>query len=82
MGLVFVIDQVGWRSVSVPNNACTRQVGFCAFFKPVPGFEFFPLPIRVSPRPLAGNASRWVATCGTVSRFMVMKKRSVNQQSS
>jgi len=43
---------------NLPNTACTRQVGVCAFFKPFPGFEFFPLPNRIHARPLAGNAGR------------------------
>jgi len=40
------------------NNACTRQVGVCAFFSLLRGFKFFPLPSRVHARPLAGNAGR------------------------
>jgi hypothetical protein len=56
--MLFVIQLV---TVSSPNNACSRQVGLGAFFKPLSGFEFFRLPSRVSARPLAANASRWAA---------------------
>jgi hypothetical protein len=60
-GIIFLGVQL--VTLSPPNNACTRQVGVCAFFKLFPGFEFFPLPNRVHTRPLAGNANRWAATC-------------------
>ena len=33
MGLVFVINQIGRRSVSAANTACTRLVGVAAFFR-------------------------------------------------
>jgi len=50
MALQFKFNLKGCRSVSAPNKACTRQVGFCAFLEHFSGFEFF-LHLKQSPRP-------------------------------
>src|SRR6185503_6786920 len=62
-GIMFLGVQLVTKSP--PNNACTRQVGLCAFFSLLRGFKFFPLPNRVHARPLAGNAGRSAAKCRT-----------------
>ena len=43
------------------NNACSRQVGVCAFYRHFPGLGFILLSSRVSSRPLAANAGRWAS---------------------
>jgi hypothetical protein len=56
-GVFFQAMSLAFREM--PNKACTRQVGFCGFFKHFPRFEFFLLSNIFHARPLAGNANRW-----------------------
>lgn len=51
MSLVLVINQEGQRSMSTPNNACTRQVGLCAFSSVLRGLKLVPINGVVSSRP-------------------------------
>ena len=44
------VSSVNLSSSGQPNTACTRLVGVCAFFKPLPGLEFSPAP-KPGPRP-------------------------------
>ena len=50
--------------MKLPNTACSRQVGLCAFFELLSGFEFFPAP-QPSPR------SAHLRLTQTVSPFFV-----------
>ena len=54
MGLVFVINQVGWRSVSAPNTACTRLVGLAAFSGSFLGLKLVPAKWRYLVSPTSG----------------------------
>jgi hypothetical protein len=42
MDLAFVINQIGWRSVSAPNTACTQLVGVAAFSGSLLGLKLVP----------------------------------------
>jgi hypothetical protein len=45
----------------LPNTACTRLMGVCAFSSRLRGLKLVPVKHVLSSRPPAGNASRWAA---------------------
>ncbi len=54
MGLVFVINQIGRRSVSAANTACTRLVGVAAFSGSLCGLKLIPSKSRYLIPPTSG----------------------------
>ena len=50
---------LSYKMIARDIHGCSRQVGFCAIYKPVSGFGFILPSSRIQSRPLAANANRW-----------------------